>query len=296
VFSAGVGWDWPVKSPTIADDGTIYFGSSNGTLYALSSNGTVKWSFNGCVGDPNGRPTPILSLDGTIYVCNVYWLNSSLYALYPMNGSIKWRVNLAEEFIRLTDLVVSADGTIYFGIDYETDQKETEIIALNSNGTEKWRIPFSYYYVHGSLAIAEDGVIYLGTTEHESNSAGYLHAFGPCVMKKIEIIQPKLGHFYFFGQDLGVTKHGHTIVIGDIDIKLNMYDEQNITSVTYTLNNINNSYSYTATQPPFDWTMNKRYSRSIVYHIYVVAVADFQGGCQWTDGMLGFWYIHFLKN
>jgi outer membrane protein assembly factor BamB len=197
----------------------------------------------------------------------------------------------------LTDLAVSAEGTIFFGVHY-TYNLYPEMIAMNPNGTIKWRASISGD-LSSAPAIAKDGTIYLGTIAHSPDMisvVGYLHAFGPGKMKKIEIIQPKPGHFYLFGRDLGMTKHGNTIVIGDIDIKLKMDNEQNITNVTYYLNR---NCMYTATQPPFDWTMNKRYYQCLIYNglrASVLAVAQFQGGCLWTYQTSGFWYIHFLNN
>ena len=51
-----------------------------------------------------------------------------------------------------------------------------EIIAINPEGTEKWRKRIANYYVDSSPCIGEDGVVYIGSTYDQGR--GYLHAFG----------------------------------------------------------------------------------------------------------------------
>jgi outer membrane protein assembly factor BamB len=152
--------------PSIADDGTIYIGSYDDYLYALYPNGTMKWK---C---PIGYGTalnPSIASDGTIYVG---W--DRLYAVYP-NGTIKWIFNMGEDrHIDTSSPAISADGTVYFGTNIG-DAGGGEIIAVNSNGTEKWRKMIADEWVDSSPAIAEDGTIYIGSL---SVFGGYLHAFG----------------------------------------------------------------------------------------------------------------------
>ena len=158
--------DWIQGHPSIADDGTIYIGSFDDYLYALyPNNGTMKWK---CKVGPGTETNPSIASDGTIYVGS-----NRLYAIYP-NGTQKWAFNPgAERFIAHSSPAISAEGTIYFG----TNIGETsggEIIAVNSDGTEKWRKKIANRWVDSSPSIAEDGTVYIG-----SSGWGYLHAFGP---------------------------------------------------------------------------------------------------------------------
>ncbi len=158
-------------SPSIADDGTIYIGSSwNGYLYALYPNGTLKWKYGGA-GTPNN---PSIGNDGTIYAGYLY----NLIALHP-NGTLKWDFYVGNNrFIGKSSPAISADGTIYFGIHLGTPGNSNggEIIAVNHDGTEKWRKRIADYWVDSSPSIAEDGTIYIGSAY--DIASGYLHAFG----------------------------------------------------------------------------------------------------------------------
>jgi outer membrane protein assembly factor BamB len=189
------------SSPAIGDDGTVYCGSHDGNLYALyPNNGTLKWAFHtgGWV-----RTSPCIADDGTIYCVS---LDNYLYAIYP-NGTMRWRTYMGEagtsptigqdgtiyagytklHAINPTDGSLkwifdpgpgrnlqgatpcnSIDGTIYFGT-----SDAGEIIAVNPDGTEKWR-----EYIGGDVesppTIGEDGTVYIG----DGRENGYLHAFG----------------------------------------------------------------------------------------------------------------------
>ena len=83
-FDAG---DWVDSSPAIAEDGIIYFGSGNGLLNALHPNGTKKWQ----IGLGNGWvfSSPAIDDNGIIYAASV--ASSRLCAVYPDNGTIKWK-------------------------------------------------------------------------------------------------------------------------------------------------------------------------------------------------------------
>jgi len=113
---------------------------------------------------------PSIDSDGIIYV-GAY----NLYAVYP-NGTKKWTFNLGDErWIAGGCPAISAEGTIYIG----TCIGETsggEIIAVNPDGTEKWRKRIANKWVKSSPSIAEDGTIYIGSSY--DTCEGYLYAFG----------------------------------------------------------------------------------------------------------------------
>jgi outer membrane protein assembly factor BamB len=146
------------KGPSIADDGTIYFCSWDGNLYAVNPNGTLMWKKGGRL----AVTTPITGSDGTIYVGN-----EKLNAIYPENGTVKWKVDSGGRITSSTPCI-SADGTIYFG-----NTEGGEFVAVNNNGTVKWRKPIGGN-IWSAAAIGEDGTIYIGDGEDEGN----IYAFG----------------------------------------------------------------------------------------------------------------------
>jgi outer membrane protein assembly factor BamB len=97
---------WIRTSPCIAEDGTIYCVSLDNYLYAIFPNGTMKWKTNVGAGT-----SPTIGQDGTIYAG---W--SDLYAVNPIDGSIKWIFNPGtNRVIEGGTPAHSVDGTIYFG-------------------------------------------------------------------------------------------------------------------------------------------------------------------------------------
>jgi outer membrane protein assembly factor BamB len=193
-------------TPTIGNDGTIYCSSNDNYLYALYPNGTLKWRFNR--GQPSGRTS--IADDGTVY--NVGAWDNYLYALYPDNGTVKWKCNIKvnsnpsidsngtiyiggdeklyavypngtkkwtfdlgnEMWTPGTAPAISADGTIYVGACHGSVAGGS-IIAVNPDGTERWRKRICDEWVHLSPCIAEDGTVYIGS---KIEWGGYIHAFG----------------------------------------------------------------------------------------------------------------------
>jgi outer membrane protein assembly factor BamB len=192
--------DYVLSSPAIGDDGTIYCGSHDTYLYALNpNNGSLKWRYktghwirvSPCIGDdgtiycvsldnylhavyPNNGTriwrtnvgagtSPTIGQDGTIY-CGY----SKLYAVNPTDGSIKWSFDVQGK-IRGATPCNSIDGTIYLG-----NSDGSDIVAVNPNGTEKWRKTL-YGDIESAPAIASNGTVYIGS---QKTNGGYLHAFG----------------------------------------------------------------------------------------------------------------------
>ncbi|HPM79037.1 MAG TPA: PQQ-binding-like beta-propeller repeat protein, partial [bacterium] len=76
-------------SPSIADDGTIYVGSTDGTLYAINPDGTLKWAFDTL--DPI-RSSAAIDGEGNVYVgCG----DGKLYALRD-DGVKLWSFDTTE--------------------------------------------------------------------------------------------------------------------------------------------------------------------------------------------------------
>jgi outer membrane protein assembly factor BamB len=150
---------WIRTSPCIADNGAIYFVSLDNYLYAVWPNETLRWKTNVGAGT-----SPTIGHDGTIYAGY-----TKLHAVNPNNGSVKWTFDV-EGKIRGATPCNSIDGTIYLG-----NSEGSDIVAVNPDGTEKWR-----KYIGGDVesppAIGEDGTVYIGS---RLLNGGYLHAFGP---------------------------------------------------------------------------------------------------------------------
>jgi outer membrane protein assembly factor BamB len=157
--------------PSIAKDGTIYVGSWDDYLYALYPNGTMKWK---CKVGYGTETNPSIADDGTIYVGG-----DKLYAVYP-NGTMRWSFGLgSDRHIHQSSPAISADGTIYVGTNIG-DAAGGELIAVNPDGTERWRSnKIADEWVESSPSIAEDGTVYIGSAHLVAgNIFGYLHAFG----------------------------------------------------------------------------------------------------------------------
>jgi outer membrane protein assembly factor BamB len=196
------------SSPAIGDDGTIYIGSFDNYLYAFYPNGTVKWRFQ------TGawiHASPTIGADGTVYIGSD---DSYLYALNPEDGSLIWRCHVGGGtwcsptigtdgtlYLGTYDMrfqainpngtiiwtynapgriwfgssaTISSDGTIYFGTTTQ-DGGSGALIALNSDGTERFRDTHGFYAT--TPAIGEDGTVYAPSFNYASMN-GQLHAFG----------------------------------------------------------------------------------------------------------------------
>ena len=164
---------WVRVSPCIADDGTIYTVSLDSHLHAVNPNGTMKWKK-----DVGAGTSPTIGQDGTVYVGY-----TNLYAMNPEDGSVKWTFYPGpNRKIRGATPCNSVDGTIYFGT-HIGDYGGGEIIAVNSNGVEKWRRLIANEFVDSAPAICEDGTVYIGSACDEEVGSGqfinigFLHAF-----------------------------------------------------------------------------------------------------------------------
>jgi outer membrane protein assembly factor BamB len=196
------------SDPAIGEDGTIYCGSNDNYLYAMNPDGTLKWRFK-TGKSVSGRAS--IGEEGTIYAYGTW--DNYLYALYPNNGSIKWKCNIkvnsnpsigsdgtiyiggdkklyavypngtrkwtfdlgSDRWVAGTCPAISADGTIYVSTCIGT-LKGGDIVAVNPDGTLRWRKEISDDWIHSSPSIAEDGTVFIGSSQE---TGGYLHAFGP---------------------------------------------------------------------------------------------------------------------
>jgi outer membrane protein assembly factor BamB len=142
------------SSPTIGDDGTIYFGqgdgSSAGYINALYANSTLRWRYQTGKGVYS---SPAIGLDGTVY-CGSH--DDYVYALYANNGTLKWKFKTGA-WVHGSPTIAD-DGTIYIGSD------DGYLYALYpNNGTVKWKCNVGC--IRASPALDEDGTLYVGVWE-----------------------------------------------------------------------------------------------------------------------------------
>jgi len=263
--------------PSIAEDGTIYIPSYDGNLYALYQNGTLRWEAG--VGYET-RSSASIGEDGTIYIGT-----NKLYAIYP-NGTMKWNLALGGD-MSWSSPAISADATIYICAG-------TYLVAVNPDGTEKWRKQLGNLHARSSPIIGEDGTIYVGSSWKDEGGYwhGYLHAFGQGEPKNIEIECPEPGKLYLFGKNLGATPRNNTVIIGNINVEVHAYSEAELESIGFY---IDGSHQFSDTEPPFEWTMNKRFGKWPLMRHTIKVEASYKGGCFWTEE-IDVWYFHLLKN
>ncbi len=84
----------------------------------------------------------------------------------PQTNTTEWTYNTQDVVNQNSNIVIGADGTIYFG-----NRNKNFIYALYSNGTSKWNcsIPSSVF----SLVIGKNGIIYAGS----GGNGHYVYAF-----------------------------------------------------------------------------------------------------------------------
>jgi cysteine-rich repeat protein len=200
------------ESPAIGSDGTIYIPMGN-SLFAINRDGSFKWRSDG---HSMGRSTPAISSDGTIYIP---WGNG-LFAVNP-DGTLKWKYDTSSYFSNnYSSPTIGTNGIVYFGFGvdllaikpdgnllwkYRVGEevnsspaigddgtiyvrgREDYLIALNSDGTEKWVINLgsTLSQTNMSPVIGPDGTIYtfgLMNAQHPSfpdlQTTG-LHAINP---------------------------------------------------------------------------------------------------------------------
>jgi outer membrane protein assembly factor BamB len=291
-----VKWQFPTggrmkANPSIADDGTIYVSSWDDYLYALYPNGTMKWKVNTKYGTSSN---PSIGPDGTIYVGH-----TDLYAINP-NGSVKWIFPFGD--LRSCDFsapAISADGIIYIGACIDFDHGVGgELIVVNPDGTERWRSgSICNVGIISSPAIAEDGTVYVGSLNDEEvhsgafHSKGFLHAFGPGLVKKATMEQPVAGKVYFFGKEVLPTIFGKTFIIGNVTVRANATFLDQLDHIGFF---VDGNIQYNSTDPPSTWNMNKNYFKGLIEYHRIRVTAFYRGGCEWSEER-AVWYIHFRR-
>ena len=142
-----------LSSPTIGNDGTIYFGSEEYKIYAVNPDGTEKWRYlTGYI----IMSSPAIGNNDTIYIGSG---DHYLYSLYP-NGTLRWRFPTGGEIKGSAS--IAPDGAIY------VPSFDGYLYALNPNGTMKWQASTGGSVAGAGVALADDGIIYIGTELHRA--------------------------------------------------------------------------------------------------------------------------------
>jgi PKD repeat protein len=139
-------------------DNSVPCNASNWTRQSPYETGTIySWTFNGL--DPvyeKCNTSPAIGSDGTIYT---YSNESVLYALNP-DGTIKWKIKIANDKWNSTSAIVGQDNTIYVCGKY--------LNAINPDGSIKWS-SMTEFSALGTPSIGPDGNIYLGAKINSQN-------------------------------------------------------------------------------------------------------------------------------
>jgi len=122
------------RSPAVASNGTVYFGSDDGYLYAVNPSGTtdterIKWKFR--LGPCQAFSNSMVDGNETIYInTNCDGGKGRLYAVNP-NGTEKWQFNTgtAQGFLHDQQISMDSDGTIFF------NSGQNEFAALGGSST-----------------------------------------------------------------------------------------------------------------------------------------------------------------
>lgn len=135
--------------------GNSSIGRGNRIIALHAANGAFQWEM---VFTQGSSSVPGIGPDGTVYVGSE---ESTVYALEPTNGTLKWKHQEAQGVIR-GPISVDEQGNIYFCLNPQFPG-DNALICLHPDGSVKWRYqPGDYVANPPSIAIAADGTIYAG--------------------------------------------------------------------------------------------------------------------------------------
>jgi outer membrane protein assembly factor BamB len=159
-----------LSSPAIGSDGSVYIAGDR--LYAFTPEGSLRWTafattpFSFVTMREMIRNSPVIGSDGTVYMA---YHNIPLTAIDPLDGSVKWSLDLGVNDHCLASPAIGADGTIYVAT------QPGLLYAVSSTGQLKWTFDLTTTGFTGTLrsspAIDENGCIYFGTNTGSPTSA-----------------------------------------------------------------------------------------------------------------------------
>lgn len=133
-----------------------------------SINPTTLWVYNLPYSSTNSSIA--VSDEGTVYLTtdgkssDLTRGDHNIFAV--KNGNLSWGY-ITDEVVRSSPAIAD-DGTVYVG-DYNGD-----LVAFNSDGSQKWKVDLGKRVKYSSPAIAADGTIYVGMEDDD-----ILHAVNP---------------------------------------------------------------------------------------------------------------------
>jgi outer membrane protein assembly factor BamB len=151
----------------IAEDGTIYVGSTGGTpgLHAVDPDGSLLWTFPA---ERGVTSSPAIGEDGTVYVGS---RSGVLLALHP-DGTERWRFALVGGSGNPTggngtSPALGDDGAVYVG------SNNGYLYAVAADGTLRWSL-YLGDEVFTPPAIGPNGWIYVGDEDSRFWALSYL--------------------------------------------------------------------------------------------------------------------------
>jgi hypothetical protein len=143
---------------TAGPDDTLYFGSADGLLHALTRDGSPRWK---SLIWPFAYGSPAIGADGTIYVlCYPSATNTSRLNVAALNpdGARKWLFH-SDVPGRDGGLAITSDGNIVASVG-------TAIYGVHANGTQAWKqmvYSDTFEPSAGMPAVGRDGTVYVGS-------------------------------------------------------------------------------------------------------------------------------------
>lgn len=147
------------NQPAIDADGNIYASIWNGGLKVFNKDGQNIWSSG--TTEPSG--TPAFDNEGNLYFC-ADTSNPKVYS-FTKSGQKRWEYSLRPPGSYYSNPCMSSPAmspnkdTLYITTDWPTQT----ILAFNLDGTVKWESRISYTPSSASIAVADDGTLYVGT-------------------------------------------------------------------------------------------------------------------------------------
>ncbi len=136
------------EAPALAEDGTVYFGSTDNHLWALTPERALKWAYTAS----NNVATPVVGSDGTVYVA----AGGYVRGVSKGNGSETSRFTPSAD-IRTIPAIGVAD-VLYFGA------KNGKVYALDTGASTNGGVLWSFDTgkdISVSSAIGADGQVYV---------------------------------------------------------------------------------------------------------------------------------------
>lgn len=122
---------------------------STGRARSTANQPTLDWSVT-----VNSPTTPVIGSDGTLY----FGTADKCFYAYSSSGAVQWMYRTSATIAG--NSAISPDGTIYVGV-------FGRLIALTSDGTEKWANPFKFTSsaAPGSILVDGSGTAYFGADD-----------------------------------------------------------------------------------------------------------------------------------